>query len=99
MKIINPATAETITDIASDSKETLSEKFAQLKAGQVKWNQVSIDERVQTLLRFHDLLDAHKDDLAKTLTSEVGKPLQQSYNELNGARNRIKWLCENRRNL
>ncbi len=95
MKITNPATAETIADIASDSKETLNEKFAQLKAGQVKWNQVSIDDRVQTLLRFHDLLDTHKEDLAKTLTSEVGKPLQQSYNELNGARNRIKWLSEN----
>ncbi len=29
------------------------------------------------------------------LTSEVGKPLQQSRNELNGAITRIKWLTEN----
>ena len=29
------------------------------------------------------------------LTSEVGKPLQQSRNEINGARTRIKWLTDN----
>ena len=29
------------------------------------------------------------------LTNEVGKPLQQSRNEINGARTRIKWLAEN----
>ncbi len=41
------------------------------------------------------MLDEQKDELAKTLTSEMGKPLQQSYNELNGARNRIKFFIEN----
>lgn len=29
------------------------------------------------------------------MTSEVGKPLQQSRNEINGATKRIKWLAEN----
>ena len=41
------------------------------------------------------MLDEQKDELAKTLTSEMGKPLQQSYNELNGARNRIKFFIDN----
>ena len=33
--------------------------------------------------------------LAAILTSEIGKPLQQSRNEINGARTRIQWLTEN----
>ena len=33
--------------------------------------------------------------LASILTAEVGKPLQQSRNEINGAGSRIKWLTEN----
>src|SRR5688572_16845829 len=37
----------------------------------------------------------HKDQLARTLTSEMGKPLQQSYNELNGARSRVKFFIDN----
>jgi acyl-CoA reductase-like NAD-dependent aldehyde dehydrogenase len=39
-------------------------------------------------------VEANKDQLARTLTSEVGKPLQQSYNELNGARARIKFFID-----
>ena len=39
--------------------------------------------------------DRNKDALAKTLTSEVGKPLQQSINEINGARTRILFFIEN----
>ncbi len=36
-----------------------------------------------------------KDILAVDLTKEVGKPLQQSYNELNGARKRIEYFVKN----
>lgn len=41
------------------------------------------------------MLESEKDELAKTLTSEMGKPLNQSYNELKGARNRIKYFIDN----
>ncbi len=34
------------------------------------------------------------EELASVLTSEVGKPLQQSRNEINGARARIKWMLD-----
>lgn len=35
------------------------------------------------------------EELAATLTSEMGKPLQQARNEVNGARGRIKFFVEN----
>ena len=40
-------------------------------------------------------MEKNIEQLAATLTAEVGKPLQQSRNEINGARSRIKWLTEN----
>jgi acyl-CoA reductase-like NAD-dependent aldehyde dehydrogenase len=40
-------------------------------------------------------LDQNKENLAKDLTSEVGKPYQESLNEINGARYRIKFFIEN----
>ncbi len=40
-------------------------------------------------------MQARIETLASILTSEVGKPLQQSRNEINGGRARIKWLTEN----
>ncbi|MEO6730588.1 MAG: aldehyde dehydrogenase family protein [Ferruginibacter sp.] len=94
MKIINPATEEIITDIAEDTNQTILEKFKQLKTGQRAWRAVSIEDRIMAIQKFDDLLEEHKDELANTLTNEMGKPLQQSYNELNGARTRIKYFIE-----
>ena len=95
MKIINPATEEVIEDVAEDTLESISEKFELLKQGQALWAVVALEERIACIARFHALLDEEKDDLAKTLTSEMGKPLQQSYNEINGARARIKYFVDN----
>ena len=95
MKIINPATEEIIQEIAEDTKETLSSKFNLLKAAQKSWSKITLEERVRIIKKFSDLLEKNIDALAATLTSEVGKPLQQSRNEINGARTRIKWLTDN----
>lgn len=95
MKIINPATEEIIQEIAEDNGETIQQKFQLLKRGQPAWAALPVEERIACISRFNDLLSEQKDELAKTLTSEMGKPLQQSYNELNGARNRIKFFIAN----
>ena len=95
MKIINPATEEVIKDVKEDTESTIIEKFKLLKVAQPKWESVSLNERVDIIKRFSDLLEKNIESLASVLTSEVGKPLQQSRNEVNGARTRIKWLTEN----
>ena len=95
MKIINPATEEVIDDVVEDTFESINEKFELLKEGQVLWAAVALEERIACIARFYELLDEEKDELAKTLTSEMGKPLQQSYNEINGARARIKYFVDN----
>ena len=95
MKIINPATEAIITELEEDTIETVKEKYLLLKDGQKQWAKVSVEERIAAIQKFHDLLEKHKDELANTLTSEMGKPLQQAYNEINGARGRIKYFVEN----
>lgn len=95
MKVINPATEAVITDIAEDTNQTILEKFELLSKGQQAWSKVNITNRIAAIQKFYDLLDENKDELAATLTSEMGKPLQQSYNELNGARGRIKYFIDN----
>ena len=95
MKIINPATEEVIKELEEDTKETVDQKYQLLKAGQPQWAKFPVEKRIQCIQNFHDLLDKEKDELAKTLTAEVGKPLQESYNELNGARGRMKFFIDN----
>lgn len=95
MNIINPSTQEIITTLDADTVEQLQSKFAKLKQAQPSWYSKGIDYRLEVLWKFYDLLELHKTVLAEVLTSEVGKPTQQSINEVNGGRSRIKWLCDN----
>ena len=95
MQIINPATEEIITEIQADNVNTLSAKFQRLQNAQPAWEETSLQERIDIVMRFSDLLVQNIETLAAILTSEVGKPLQQSRNEINGARTRIAWLAAN----
>lgn len=95
MKIINPATEEIITTLEEDNLASLQAKFETLKSGQPKWANIKLQERISIISIFSDLLETEIESLASILTSEVGKPLQQSRNEINGARARIKWMLKN----
>jgi acyl-CoA reductase-like NAD-dependent aldehyde dehydrogenase len=94
MKIINPSTEAIIKEIAEDSIQTITQKFEMLTIGQRAWAKQNLAERIGVIQKFYDLLEENKDELALTLTSEMGKPLQQSHNELNGARGRIKFFID-----
>ncbi|MEO6549590.1 MAG: aldehyde dehydrogenase family protein [Ferruginibacter sp.] len=94
MNIINPATEEIMAEVAEDTEESVKAKFEAISKGRKVWAKVPVEDRIAIIQRFHDLLDRHKDELAETLTSEMGKPLQQSLNELNGARARIKYFID-----
>jgi acyl-CoA reductase-like NAD-dependent aldehyde dehydrogenase len=95
MQIINPATEEVVGEVTEDTQATVEEKYRALKAGQPLWAARPVEERLGCIARFHEALDEEKKVLAETLTRETGKPLQQSYNELNGARGRIKFFLDN----
>ncbi len=95
MQIINPATEEIIREINEDTLESVSDKFHALRAAQPLWDKTPLSDRVNVIRIFSNLLEKNIERLSEVLTSEVGKPLQQSRNEVNGARTRIKWLAEN----
>lgn len=95
MQIINPATEEIIKEIEEDTNESVTSKFKKLISAQMLWSKRKLEDRVAILRKFTDLLEENKEQLALVLTVEVGKPLQQSRNEINGAQARIKWITEN----
>jgi acyl-CoA reductase-like NAD-dependent aldehyde dehydrogenase len=92
MNVINPSTGELITTLQDDTAATLIHKYELLKKAQPQWATQPLEQRIEVLQRFEQLLQQHTEKLAAVLTSEVGKPLQQSVNEINGARSRIQWL-------
>jgi len=94
MTVINPATEEIIQEVEEDTEASVREKYQAVREGQTAWGTLPLEERLGTIARFYEALDTEKEVLAATLTAETGKPLQQSYNELNGARGRIRYFLE-----
>jgi acyl-CoA reductase-like NAD-dependent aldehyde dehydrogenase len=94
MEIINPATEEVIGVVTEDTAATVKEKYAALRVGQPAWAALGVEARIACVERFYALLEEENKVLAETLTAESGKPLQQSFNELNGARGRVRWLID-----
>jgi len=95
MNITNPATEEIIAQIQTDTSEDIQQKYQQAKSAQKKWSSQTVAHRIHILTNFYSLLEEHQTELAATLTAEVGKPLWQSVNELNGARHRIQYFLKN----
>lgn len=95
MDIINPATEAIITTLEEDTATSATEKYEKVREGQRAWQKVPLPERVAALTKFSELLSTEADELAKILSSEMGKPVNQAHGELKGARGRIKFFLEN----
>ena len=95
MRIINPATEEILAELVPDTAESIETKLSKLSVGQKKWALVPVADRLTKIARFGELVKENIDELAKILTNETGKPIQQSLNEIRGAQNRIDHLQKN----
>jgi acyl-CoA reductase-like NAD-dependent aldehyde dehydrogenase len=94
LKITNPATGQWITEVPADTATTIAVKVDAARAAQARWAATTLDERVAAIKRFRQLLVDELEPLAMTLTREVGKPLAQSRNEINGLLPRIDFFLE-----
>ena len=94
MKIINPATGETLRELREHSPAEITNAWSLAKNAQTAWNAKSLEDRIQVIRRYHDLLDRDAEVLARDLSLEVGKPLQEAKNEVQGARGRIRFFLE-----
>ncbi len=100
MKIVNPATGATLIDVVPDNLAAVRRKYETARAGQARWARVPIAKRLAAIRGFRDRIVALHESLARTLTQEVGKPIRQSRNELNGLLTRIDFfLAESSRSL
>ncbi|UZR93303.1 aldehyde dehydrogenase family protein [Chondrinema litorale] len=95
MKIINPSTEEVIGNVKEFSSEDIQSIYLELINGQKIWNDTSLDDRIAIIQKFGELVKESIDELATLLTSEMGKPVNQAKNEINGAHGRIEYFLNN----
>jgi len=94
MKVFNPATGALLSDTPEDGAFAVRKKYDRARAAQPGWAATPIAQRVAAMRAFRDLLTAKRETLARTLTQEVGKPIRQSRNELDGLTRRLDFFCD-----
>ena len=92
LTIVNPATGVLITAVPADDASSVAAKAALARAAQPAWQQVSLGERKTCIERFRGLVLRNLESLARTMTQETGKAINQSRNELNGVVSRIDFF-------
>jgi len=92
MKLTNPATGTTLLDVDTDTARTIRAKYARARKAQPGWAALPLAKRAAAIRKFRDLVADRRDELARTLSLEVGKPIRQSRNEMNGLLPRIDFF-------
>jgi len=94
LKLVNPATEEALRELDEDDRSAVAEKAAAARRAQPAWARTPIRDRLEVVRRFASLLSERKETLARTLTSEMGKPIRQSRNELTAMQGRIDFFLD-----
>ena len=61
---------------------------------QTAWRQRSATERADGLMAWHGQMQRHREDLARLMTLEQGKPLTESLAEIDYAASFLRWFAE-----
>jgi acyl-CoA reductase-like NAD-dependent aldehyde dehydrogenase len=94
LKIHNPATGTLLAEPNADDAASVAAKAAAARAAQPAWARVPLDQKRAIVQRFRAGVVAELDALAHTLTLEMGKPISQARNELNGLLPRIDFFLD-----
>ena len=94
LSIHNPATGALITQVPADDAASIAAKAAAARAAQPAWAATPLADRKACIMRFRTAVLAQLDPLAATLTTETGKPITMSRNELNGLLGRIDFFLK-----
>jgi succinate-semialdehyde dehydrogenase / glutarate-semialdehyde dehydrogenase len=92
--VINPATGETITTVASASVQDALDAVAAAEAALPGWAATPPRERAEILRRAFDVLTARGEDLARLIVIENGKSLADARGEMAYATEFFRWYSE-----
>ena len=89
-KSINPTTGEEIKNYPDMNESEIEEILDQSKKAFFNWQTTGFSERAEKMKDAQNILLKRKNEFAKTMTFEMGKPFSQSISEIE----KCAWVCE-----
>jgi succinate-semialdehyde dehydrogenase/glutarate-semialdehyde dehydrogenase len=94
IEVLNPATGGLLATVPRLGAAETRRAIEAAQAAMPAWAAKTAKERATVLRRWFDLMMANREDLARIMTAEQGKPLGESRGEIAYAASFIEWFAE-----
>ncbi len=96
---VNPATGETLKTYDALGEEEIERRLAIADAAYRSHRTTTFAERALRMNRAADLLDEDQQDIARVMTTEMGKPIKQARAEAAKCAKAMRWYAEHAEGL
>ena len=94
LEVRNPATGEILGSVETIEPKSVAHAISAAEAAFPAWRARPAQERSALLEKWHDLILQHAEDLARIMTLEQGKPLDEARGEVQSGAAFAKWFAE-----
>ncbi|MEM9811179.1 MAG: NAD-dependent succinate-semialdehyde dehydrogenase [Pseudomonadota bacterium] len=92
--VTNPARGDVVATVPDMGRGEAARAIDAAYEAQIEWARRTAKDRGSLLRKWHDLMLAHADDLARILTAEMGKPLAEARGEVLYGASFVEWFAE-----
>ncbi|HEX7002615.1 MAG TPA: NAD-dependent succinate-semialdehyde dehydrogenase [Trueperaceae bacterium] len=92
--VTSPVNEEPLAQVADCGPDDARQAASVAWEAFVSWRATTAFERSEILMRWFDLMMENSEDLARTMSLEMGKPLRESRGEVRYAAGFVKWYAE-----
>ncbi|KAJ2607592.1 hypothetical protein H4S08_004765 [Coemansia sp. RSA 1365] len=92
--VIDPGTLEKVGSVADMDATEVRKAIDVATEAFVTWKKTTAKERSVLLRKWHDLIMSNKDDLARLMTLENGKPVAEAAGEIFYGASFVEWFSE-----
>ncbi|HKX81755.1 MAG TPA: NAD-dependent succinate-semialdehyde dehydrogenase [Nitrososphaera sp.] len=90
IETINPATGKVIATYDNESPEVVSKRVKAARAAFDGWKKKELSERADLMRKLGRVMRRNREDYARVITEEMGKPVRQSLAEVE----KCAWVCD-----
>jgi succinate-semialdehyde dehydrogenase / glutarate-semialdehyde dehydrogenase len=95
--VVNPATGEVFAQMSQVGRPEVAQALKDAQAAFTTWRKVPGKSRGEALYQLANELERHREEVARLITLENGKPLSQSLAEVGLSVEHLRWFAEEAR--
>jgi len=97
IRVVNPATTEVFAEVCTVDRAAVARAVNDAHTAFPAWRALTGKARGEFLNKIANELERRRDEFARVITMENGKPLAQSVGEMNMSADHLRWFAEEAR--